>query len=77
MKKNLLLSALLSIGFLSLLAQKSDTTGLSAGPKKEAPSKPGPKAFADIITKKAISQKGVFSVHFQDDKYFFEIQTTF
>ena len=49
MKKNLLLSALLSIGFLSLLAQKSDTTGLSAGPKKEAPSKPGPKAFADII----------------------------
>lgn len=73
MKKNLLLSALLSIGFLSLLAQKSDTTGLSAGPKKEAPSKPGPKAFADIITKKAISQKGVFSVHFQDDKYFFEI----
>ena len=73
MKKNLLLSALLSIGFLSLLAQKSDTTGMSAGPKKETPSKPGPKAFADIITKKAISQKGVFSVHFQDDKYFFEI----
>lgn len=41
--------------------------------EKETPSKPGPKAFSEIITKKAISQKGVFSVHFQDDKYFFEI----
>jgi hypothetical protein len=55
------------------MAQKTDTTGLSAGPKKETPSKPGPKAFSEIITKKAISQKGVFTVHFQDDKYFFEI----
>ena len=73
MKKNLLLTLLLLQGFLPLLAQKSDTTGLSAGPKKEAPSKPGPKAFSEVITKKAISQKGVFTVHFQDDKYFFEI----
>jgi len=73
MKKNLLFSALLSLGCLTLSAQKPDTTSLSAGPKKEAPSKPGPKAFSEIITKKAISQKGVFTVHFQDDKYFFEI----
>ena len=73
MKKNLLFSSLLMLGFLPLIAQKPDTTSLSAGPKKETPSKPGPKAFSEIITKKAISQKGVFSVHFQDDKYFFEI----
>jgi len=73
MKKNLLFSALLSLGCLTLSAQKPDTTSLSAGPKKEAPSKPDPKAFSEIITKKAISQKGVFTVHFQDDKYFFEI----
>jgi hypothetical protein len=73
MKKNLLFSTLLLVGFLPLMAQKTDTTGLSAGPKKETPSKPGPKAFSEIITKKAISQKGVFTVHLQDDKYFFEI----
>jgi len=73
MKKSLLFAVLLSLGFLPLMAQKTDTTSLSAGPKKETPSKPGPKAFSEIITKKAISQKGVFTVHFQDDKYFFEI----
>jgi len=73
MKKNLVFSVLLLLGFLPLLAQKSDTTSISAGPKKETPTKPGPKAFADVITKKATSQKGVFTVHFLDDKYFFEI----
>ena len=73
MKKSLLFSSLFILGFLPVLAQKPDTTSLSVGPKREIPSKPGPKAFSDIITKKAISQKGVFSVHFQDDKYFFEI----
>ncbi|NBT07406.1 MAG: DUF5117 domain-containing protein [Chitinophagia bacterium] len=73
MKKNLLFSALFLLGFFPILAQKSDSTGISAGPKKETATKQGPKAFADIISKKAVSQKGVFTVHFQDDKYYFEI----
>jgi hypothetical protein len=37
------------------------------------PAKAGPKAFGEVITKKAVSQKGVFSVHFLEDKYYFEI----
>jgi hypothetical protein len=53
----------------SLKAQKTDT----AGAKKEMSPKTGPKPFNDVITKKAVSQKGVFTVHFQDEKYFFEI----
>ena len=53
----------------SLNAQKTDT----AGAKKEMSPKTGPKPFNDVITKKAVSQKGVFTVHFQDEKYFFEI----
>ncbi len=64
---------LFMFSFLSIFAQKSDTTSLGAGPKKELPSKIGPKAFSDFITKKTISQKGVFTLHFQEDKYFFEI----
>jgi hypothetical protein len=51
------------------MSQRPDTSGA----KKDGPAKAGPKAFGDVITKKAVSQKGVFNVHFQDDKYFFEI----
>jgi hypothetical protein len=32
-----------------------------------------PKAFKDVITSKAISQKGLFTVHKVEDKYYFEI----
>jgi ribosomal protein S18 acetylase RimI-like enzyme len=33
----------------------------------------GPKAYKDVITDKAVTQKGLFIVHRVDDKYFFEI----
>jgi len=53
--------------------QRPDTSAQN-GAKKDAPVvKTGPKAFSEFITKKTVSQKGVFSVHFQDDKYYFEI----
>ena len=32
-----------------------------------------PKAFKEVITSKAVSQKGLFSVHKVDDKYYYEI----
>jgi hypothetical protein len=51
------------------MTQRPDTAGV----KREMPPKAGPKAFGEVITKKAVSQKGVFSVHFLDDKYYFEI----
>jgi hypothetical protein len=35
--------------------------------------KPGPKPYKDIITAKAKSSKGLFTVHKVDDKYYFEI----
>ncbi len=49
-------------------------TSSAAGVKKEMPAKTGPKSFKEFITKKAVSQKGVFTVHFQDDKFYFDIQ---
>ena len=69
MKKYLVFSSLCVLMTLSLNAQRADT----ASAKKEGPAKAGPKPYSDVITKKAISQKGVFTVHFQDDKYLFEI----
>jgi hypothetical protein len=50
--------------------QRPDTSGVK---KDIPPVKTGPKAYGEVITKKAVSQKGVFTVHFQDDKYFFDI----
>ena len=73
MKKILVLSTLFLVGTLPIFAQKSDSTNQGAGPRRDVPTKTGPKAFAEFITKKAVSQKGVFTVHFQEDKYFFEI----
>ena len=69
MKKYLVFSSLCVLMTLTLNAQRTDT----AGAKKDGPSKTGPKPYGEVITKKAVSQKGVFTVHFQDDKYLFEI----
>jgi hypothetical protein len=33
----------------------------------------GPRAYKDVITEKAVSKKGLFTVHKVDDKYYFEI----
>jgi hypothetical protein len=52
-------------------AQKADTT--SAKPNTPPPAKTGPKSFKEFITKKATTQKGVFTIHFLDDKYYFDI----
>ncbi len=38
-----------------------------------AASKPGPKPYKEVITDKAITKRGFFTVHKIDDKYFFEI----
>ena len=44
-----------------------------AKPADSAASKKGPKAFDKVITDKAVSRKGLFTVHKLDDKYYFEI----
>ena len=49
-----------------------DSLKVSSSPRTETP-KNGLKAFKDIITNKAVSQVGMFTVHKVDDKYYFEI----
>lgn len=50
--------------------QRPDTSGVK---KDMPPVKIGPKAYGEVITKKAVSQNGVFTVHFLDDKFYFDI----
>jgi len=85
MKKITVLLSLCVTMTYSLQAQRPEgrpdarptDSSLSAGPRRDMPpAKTGPKAFGEVITKKAVSQKGVFSVHFLDDKYYFEIPDT-
>ncbi|TAG29863.1 MAG: DUF5117 domain-containing protein [Sphingobacteriia bacterium] len=84
MKKNLLLITLL-LFYSGLFAQQRpqnpspSPSGLPpanntpALPSSFSSPKQGPKAYKDLITDKAISQKGLFTVHKIDDKYYFEI----
>ena len=51
---------------------KTDTTKSPSGGFRQPPSS-GPKAYKDVITPKAVTDEGLFSVHKLDDKYFFEI----
>ena len=44
------------------------SAGVSTGPKPQ-----GPKPYKDVITDKAVTQKGLFIVHRVEDKYFFEL----
>jgi len=53
---------------------KTDTT--RKPPATPPPARSGPKAFKDVITSKAHSQKGLFSVHKVDDRWYFEIGDT-
>ncbi|MBT4960582.1 MAG: zinc-dependent metalloprotease [Flavobacteriaceae bacterium] len=54
---------------LNLAAQKPTTKEDSLKPKKE-------KTFEDIITKEAITDKGLFNIHKVKEKYYYEINDT-
>jgi hypothetical protein len=47
--------------------------GAPPGMPGGAQQKPGPKPYKDVITAKAKTTKGLFTVHKVDDKYYFEI----
>jgi len=54
----------------SFAQPKTDTTKTSASGSR---SQSGPKPFKEVITSKAISDDGLFTVHKIEDKYYFEI----
>src|SRR5882724_8493166 len=75
-----LVALLLLAGSLSAAAQeKKPVVPAANGTTPAAPAslpafpKTGPKAYKEIITDKAISKKGLFTVHKVEDKWYFEI----
>ncbi len=60
---------------ISSEAKRKHKNANSAGPQVSgnAASKSGPKPYDKVITGKAISKKGLFTVHKVDDKWYFEI----
>ena len=86
MNKNLKIFKLVGALFLSLVVsagfaqRKPKTPAVSVTPSAETPKpaapatkKEGIKAFSDVITSKAKTDKGLFNVHFLDGKYYYEI----
>ncbi len=78
--KRLLVLALVA-GLLPAMAQDRRPTTTPVTPANggapptnlPAPPKAGPKAYKDVITDKAITRKGLFTVHKVEDKWYFEI----
>ncbi|MFY8004206.1 MAG: DUF5117 domain-containing protein, partial [Chitinophagaceae bacterium] len=79
MKKTLLMLSVLAVGVS--VAQQRPTTQPTTTPPTNAtapaapamPQKPKPKTFKDVVTDKAITRKGLFTVHKVEEKYYFEI----
>jgi ribosomal protein S18 acetylase RimI-like enzyme len=67
-----LLGLLLAVANVAI-AQMPLPAGMPSGMQMGGGSKPGLKPFKEVITDKAKTQKGLFTVHKVDDKFFFEI----
>ena len=80
LKKPTLALFLLFIGIIGANAQKKSSGSNSSATPDVAivaagngSTKSGPKAFKDLITDKAITKPGLFTVHKVEDKWYFEI----
>src|SRR5688572_14250951 len=63
----------------TISAQEKDTSKIIPGAppvvkSAATPPKTGPKPYKDIITEKAITRKGLFIIHKNEEKWFFEIR---
>jgi hypothetical protein len=56
-----------------VVSVKIDSLGKAKEPVKKKEEKKGPKEYSKVIDSTAISQEGLFSVHYLNDKWFFEI----
>ena len=73
-KKSLLLMTVILCSLITLAQDKPAAPPVppNAGPAATPP-KPGPKPYKDVITDKAKTSKGFFTVHKVEDKYYFEL----
>ena len=77
--KKLLFIAFIPCFIISANAQKKEKGGDTTASVLKMPSgsmpdkKTGPKPYKEVITDKAVTKKGLFTVHKLEDKYYFEI----
>ncbi|MBN8854158.1 MAG: zinc-dependent metalloprotease [Sphingobacteriales bacterium 50-39] len=79
-RKNALTTLVLSLSFTLAIAQRPATPPATPGAnpaaaaaRPSAPAKQEPKPYKEVITDKAVSQTGLFTVHRIEDKWYFEI----
>jgi len=73
MKKGILISLLLSIAIVSDAQKEHKGENPSASQATNDAAKFGPKPYDKVISAKAVSKKGLFTVHKVGDKWYFEI----
>jgi len=75
--KKMLISLWLTWMVLHTIAQQKPATvpqaGITPTPITPPAQKPGPKPYKEIVTEKAVSHKGLFTIHKVEDKWYFEI----
>ena len=75
--KKMLLYVLIALMAVPTLGQQKPAgqpaTGNPAAAPASTPPKSGPKPYKEVITDKAVSHKGLFTVHKIEDKWYFEI----
>jgi hypothetical protein len=79
--KGLVVLGLLAMAFTVAAQNRTPTTPATpangttppAVPAFPGASKQGPKAYKDVITDKALTKKGLFTIHKVEDKWYFEI----
>jgi hypothetical protein len=76
--RKLFIAALLLLPVVAATAKKKDknknkTTATAPKADSSASSKKGPQPYKKVITDKAITKRGLFTVHQVDDKWYFEI----
>ncbi|MDO6430591.1 zinc-dependent metalloprotease [Flavitalea sp. BT771] len=78
MKRPIILTAMAAVTVFSAFAQRKTvippgTDTSKPKPPVVAPPKQGPKAYKDVITDKAVTTTGLFTVHKVEEKWYFEI----
>ncbi len=80
--KAMIIAAAVIVGFSALDAdaqnrrnrdKKAETPPATEAPSKPAANKNGIKPYKDVITAEAVTDNGMFDVHYVDKKYFYEI----
>jgi hypothetical protein len=78
MKRPIILTAMAAVTVFSAFAQRKPATPPGTDTSKPKPPmvsapKQGPKAYKEVITDKAVSTTGLFTVHKVEEKWYFEI----